>query len=169
MGGIAVSVWFLRKYRLSFWKVADIFIPGVALGHVFAKIGCFSAGCCYGSPAPKNFLLSVIYPDDPECLAPHGIPLYPNQLMEGAAMIGVFLILLWFRKKKKFDGQVLLLYLILYSLIRIGLDFLRGNQARSFAVGHTLSVAQILSFSFIAISVIIWVVRSRRNALGGKS
>ena len=161
IGAVIVSVWYLRKHHLNFWKVADIFMPGVALGHVFGRLGCFSAGCCYGRAAPLGFPLAVSFPDDPECLAPSGIPLYPTQLIEAACELAIFFILVWFRKKKKFDGQVMLLYLILYSLVRIGVEFLRGDLARGFAVGHTVSVAQILSFSFIGIAVIIWVIRAR--------
>jgi phosphatidylglycerol:prolipoprotein diacylglycerol transferase len=175
IGAVLVAIWYLRRHRLSFWKVADIFIPGVAIGHAFGRIGCFSAGCCYGRPAPVGFPLSVIFPSNPECLAPSGVPLYPTQLMESFAELCIFLILVWFRKKKKFDGQVMLLYLILYSIVRICLEFLRGDQTRSFEIGqalrigHVFSNAQILSFSFIAFAVIIWMVRSRRSALGGKS
>jgi len=169
IGAVLVSIWYVRRHQLNFWKVADIFMPGVALGHVFGRIGCFSAGCCYGRPAPLGFPLSVIFPSNPECLAPSGIPLYPTQLMESFAELCIFLILVWFRKKKKFDGQVMLLYLILYSIVRIMLEFFRGDLTRKFPLGHWVSDAQILSFSFIAIAVIIWLIRSRRSALGGKS
>ncbi len=160
MGAVIVSVWYLRKHHLNFWKVADIFMPGVALGHVFGRLGCLSAGCCYGRLS-THLKWAVIFPSHPENLAPAGIPLYPTQLMEAVAELLIFFILFFFRKKKKFDGQVMLLYLILYSLLRIILEFFRGDFAREFVVGHVFSLAQVLSFIFILLALILWRFRSQ--------
>jgi phosphatidylglycerol:prolipoprotein diacylglycerol transferase len=161
VGSVAVSIWYLRKHRLPFWKVADLFMPGLALGHAIGRLGCFCAGCCYGRPASEHFPFAVTFPHNPESLAPPGIPLYPTQLMESAAEFCIFLILAWFLKKKKFDGQVLLLYLILYSIVRITLEFFRGDMERGFVIGQTISFAQIIGFSLIVFAVIMWVIRSR--------
>lgn len=161
IGAVLVSVWFLRKHRLNFWKVADIFMPGVALGHAIGRVGCFAAGCCYGKAAPEGLNWAVTFPENPDNLAPAGIPLYPTQLMEAGGELVIFLILVLFRKKKKFDGQVLLLYLILYSILRGLLEIFRGDLARGFVYDHTLSVAQLISGLMVLASVILWVLRSR--------
>ncbi|MFO1518146.1 MAG: prolipoprotein diacylglyceryl transferase [bacterium] len=168
IGAVATSAWYMRRHHLNFWKVADIFIPGVALGHVFGRIGCFAAGCCYGRPAPEHFPFSVTFPTNPESLAPAGVPLYPTQLMEAGGELLIFLILVFLRKKKKFDGQVLLLYLILYPILRISLEFFRGDLARGFIFGHTFSVAQFLSLSFVLAAIIIWWMRARGASLSAR-
>jgi phosphatidylglycerol---prolipoprotein diacylglyceryl transferase len=168
IGAVAVSIWYMRRHRLNFWKVADIFMPGVALGHVFGRLGCFSAGCCYGRPAPAGFPMAVTFPPDPNGLAPAGVPLYPSQLFESAAELVIFLILLSFRKKKKFDGQVMLLYLILYSISRTILEFYRGDLERGFLFGHTLSVAQFVSLLIALAAMILWAVRLRKAKASAK-
>ena len=48
--GVLFAAWFLRKHKMNFKVVADIIAPAVALAHFFGRMGCFFAGCCWGSP-----------------------------------------------------------------------------------------------------------------------
>jgi phosphatidylglycerol:prolipoprotein diacylglycerol transferase len=54
-GGVLLAIptviWYVRKNNLALWQTADIFAPSVAIGHVFGRLGCFAAGCCYGKVA----------------------------------------------------------------------------------------------------------------------
>lgn len=163
IGAVAVSAWYMLKHRLNFWKVSDIFMPGVAIGHAIGRLGCFAAGCCYGKPTSHPAWWSVIFPTEGEGLAPGGIPLYPTQLMESGAELAIFLILVYFSRKKKFDGQILLMYLILYSIIRIILEFYRGDFVRGFIVGGW-STSQFVSFILIFLAIGCWIIRSRKSA-----
>ncbi len=163
IGATLFSVWYLIHHHFNFWKVADIFMPGVALGHVFGRLGCLAAGCCYGRPVPDGSSWGIVFPPHPENLAPPGIPLYPTQLMEAAAELVIFLILVLFRKKKKFDGQVMLLYLILYPSARIVVELFRGELARDMIGISDLSAAQVVSLCMIAFAIVTWVIKFRSS------
>ena len=51
-GGVVAAfiagTWYVRRRRMPWLKTADVFAPGLALGHAFGRLGCFAAGCCYG-------------------------------------------------------------------------------------------------------------------------
>lgn len=164
LGAVATSAWYMWRHQLNFWKVADIFMPGVAIGHAIGRLGCFAAGCCYGKPAPHAAWWTIIFPSEGEGLAPGGTPLYPTQLMESGAELAIFLFLVYLSRKKKFDGQILLMYLILYSIIRIILEFYRGDFVRGFIVGG-MSTSQFVSFVLIISAIVCWVLRSRKTTL----
>ncbi len=164
IGAVATSAWYMKRHQLNFWKVADIFMPGVAIGHAIGRLGCFAAGCCYGRPVDHPAWWAVIYPTEGEGLAPGGTPLFPTQLMESGAELAIFLILVYYSRKKKFDGQILLMYLILYSIIRIVLEFFRGDFVRGFIVGG-VSTSQFVSIFLILAAIGCWIFRSRATSL----
>ena len=55
-------LWYCRKHRLPFLKLADIIVPYMAMAHAFGRLGCFAAGCCYGSPTHAPW--GVVFPDE---------------------------------------------------------------------------------------------------------
>ena len=50
IAAVGVALWYMRKHRMPTWSVTDVFAPGIALGHVIGRMGCFFAGCCFGRP-----------------------------------------------------------------------------------------------------------------------
>lgn len=166
-GGLIACIftaWFyFKRHRLNFWKVADIFMPGVALGHGFGRVGCFLAGCCHGRTCDPHAWYAVVFPDRPEGLAPPGIPLYPVQLIEAAAEFLIFALLAWKSRKKAFDGQILLLYLMTYAIVRIGIELLRGDKERGFVLQGWLSTSQLLSGILLIAALIVLIYRRGRN------
>ena len=54
--------WFCRKRQLPFLRFADIIAPTVALGQAFGRLGCFSAGCCWGHPTGDHLPWAVRFP-----------------------------------------------------------------------------------------------------------
>lgn len=160
-----LTAWlYLGRHGLNFWKVADVFMPGVALGHAFGRIGCFLAGCCYGKTCDPHAWYAVVYPARPEGLAPAGIPLYPSQLFESAAEFLIFLFLAWRSRKKGFDGQILLLYLITYAILRYVIEFFRGDRERGFVVPGWLSTSQMLSLVLLAAALAVLFYRRGRKS-----
>ncbi len=153
---------FLKKHRLSFWKVSDVFMPGVALGHALGRVGCFLAGCCYGRVCNPHAWYAVMFPEGQGSLAPPGLPLYPSQLMEAMAEFCIFVFLAYRSGKKAFDGQILLLYLILYSVLRIFLELFRGDGERGFVIEGVLSTSQFLGVLLIVFAGIVLISRKRR-------
>ena len=124
LGGFFALVFLIRFYKLPFWKVADAFAPGVALGQAFGRQGCFAAGCCWGKPT--DWFWGVHFTDKGHEYT--GVPMYgpsnedlylhPTQLIESFTMLAVFGLLVWLHRRKKFDGQVLIDYGIIYAIFR---------------------------------------------------
>lgn len=152
---IPIFVWYVRRKNLGLWRTADIFAPSIAIGHAFGRIGCFSAGCCYGKIA-ESLPWSVIF-TNPECLAPINVPLHPTQLYEAVGETINFLILLTLRKYKSFNGQLFLSYILVYSVLRFTIEFFRGDVERGYITGN-LSVAQGISILMFAGAIIGFLI-----------
>lgn len=170
LGGFLALFILIRIYKLPFWKVADAFAPGLALGQAFGRQGCFAAGCCWGKPT--DLLWGVHFSD-----AGHeytGVPIYgpdgsdlylhPTQLYESFFMLLVFGLLIYLHRKKKFDGQVLIAYGIIYAIFRFLIEFVRDDP-RGDLFGLTtmtgLSTSQIISLIVAGGAIAFMIIRLR--------
>jgi phosphatidylglycerol---prolipoprotein diacylglyceryl transferase len=133
-----IGAWYVRKHKLSFRKMADVIAPSIALGQAMGRLGCFSAGCCYGKPTTAFWAVTF---RDSNSLAPLGVPLHPTQLYESAATFGIFLALILMRRRERFQGRLLWFYLLFYSAARFIIEFYRGDP-RGWAIPGVLSTAQ---------------------------
>lgn len=159
LAAVPTGIWYVKKHKLSVWKIADIMAPYIALGHGFGRLGCFFAGCCYG--AECNGPLGITF-TDPRSLAPLGVPLYPTQLFESGGEFLIFAALLFSRRYKKFDGQIFWLYPLLYAILRSVIEMYRGDAARGLYFGDVVSTSQLISIvMFVASLFMLW-------RLGGK-
>jgi phosphatidylglycerol:prolipoprotein diacylglycerol transferase len=134
----AVTVWFARRRGWRFLELADLFAPGLVLGHVLGRLGCFAAGCCYGKLCPPGGPC-VQFPAGSVAAAELGsaptAPLYPTQLFESAALLALFVLLRLYRRRQPVAaprGQIFLLYLAGYSILRFVLELYRGDVNRRF-------------------------------------
>ena len=135
--------------------------PGIALGQSIGRLGCFAAGCCYGKPTHSFLGVTFTNPYSNQTVGvPLWIPLHPTQLYEAAANLVIFAILWLKLKRKKFDGQVFILYLTLYSVVRFTIEFFRGDPDRGFLFGGLLSTSQFISvILMIAAATLFFVLR----------
>jgi len=134
---IIVGSWYIKRQNLSVWKTADVIAPSIAIGHAIGRIGCFLNGCCYGKPTTLPW--GVMLPgSDPLQLT----RLHPTQLYSCASNLIIFCILTYLWKRRKFDGQIFLLYLILYAVARFTIEIYRGDNP--YILLH-LTLSQILS------------------------
>lgn len=156
IAALLTGLCYVRKKKLGFLRGADIFMPGLALGHAIGRLGCFAAGCCYGREA-AHFPLSVTFPMNRYSLAPAGIPLLPSQLFEVVAELLIFALLILVRRHKRFEGQIFLIYIVLYSLSRSYLETLRGDSVRGFLIPHVLSTSQFISGCLILVAIFVYV------------
>jgi phosphatidylglycerol:prolipoprotein diacylglycerol transferase len=159
---IPVVILYAKKHFLSILKIADIFSPSIAIGHAIGRLGCFSAGCCYGKPS--STLPWAITFTDPHSIAPIGIPLHPTQLYESLGEFTNFIILLILRKKKSFDGQLFLIYLIFYSILRFTIEFFRGDPDRGLIL-TTFSIPQFISLLTFFSSIIIYIKLKKTRSI----
>ncbi len=124
MGGVVGLLGYSLWYRSSFWRLADLLVPGLALGQAIGWIGCLLSGCAYGLPARGRWAYEL--PDL------YGIALFrfPTQaVMSGLSLfIFILLMLLIWRFSRPFPGLIALLYLLLYSLGGFVLEFTRGDE-----------------------------------------
>ncbi len=172
LGGLLAAAILIPLYKLNFWKVVDAFAPGVAIGQFFGRQGCFSAGCCWGKPT--DLFWGVHFT---EAAHEHtGVPIYgptnadlylhPTQLYESFAMLIVFGILILIHRKKKFDGQVLIGYMILYPIIRFIIEFFRDDP-RGDLFGLTsalgISTSQIISLLVAAGAILFMIWRLKKK------
>jgi len=165
LGGVLVGYLLMKRYQLPWWKTADAFAPGLAIGNFFGRQGCFAAGCCWGKPTTLPW--GVKFTDLGHQIT--GVPidtyLHPTQLYESFAMLLVFFFLFWLHKRKRFSGQVILAYALLYSVIRFAIEFVRDDP-RGDILGLTtltgLSTSQLISIVIGICALILLVVRRRR-------
>ena len=162
IGATLMSLYYLRKHSLKFLAIADLFMPGLALGHAIGRLGCLAAGCCHGREA-FGFPLAIIFPKIPYSLAPAGIPLYPTQVMESFASLLIFFLLVRWRHHKKFEGQIFSLYLLLYGISRPILETFRGDEARSYLIPHLFTASQLISIILIAFSAMLYIKLRQRG------
>lgn len=160
--GALFVVWFVRRHKLAFKKVADVLTPGVAIAHFFGRMGCFAAGCCWGREADNCKMAVTFSSPDAETGVPKGIPLYPTQVMEAVLNLINFIILLIVYKKKKFDGMVTVVYIFNYSIIRFIVEYFRGDTDRGYIIGNlehpftSISVPQLVSIIGVIIAIILY-------------
>src|SRR5947209_20348679 len=165
LGGLLTGVILIRRYRLPFWKVTDAFAPGVALGQAVGRQGCFAAGCCWGKPT--NLLWGVEFGELAHRITgvPVGIHLHPTQLYESLASALLFLFLYRLHRRKRFTGEVIAAYAVLYGLIRFLIEFVRDDP-RGDIFGLTsltgLSTSQLISLVVIIGGIVFLVLRRRR-------
>lgn len=158
---IPTMLWFFRKNKIPTLPMLDVMAAVTCIVHGFGRIGCFMAGCCYGIPT-KGFL-GVIF-TNPICQAePLNTPLHPTQLYEAGFIFLILIVLLAFKSRKQFDGQLFLIYLIAYATGRGILELFRGDLERGFVVNGILSNSQFISLIVISIALYFYV-KLKRNA-----
>jgi phosphatidylglycerol:prolipoprotein diacylglycerol transferase len=156
-----VSVILMRRWHLPWRRTADAFAPGLALGHAIGRVGCFSAGCCWGEPTSS--WLGVHFTERASELT--GVPvdtaLVPTQLIEAGANLLIFALLMWLWRRRAFPGQVIYAYLIIYSVARFIIEFWRADP-RGQILG--LSTSQFISVVMFVAGVSLMFYYWRRNS-----
>src|SRR5436305_15254464 len=157
---VLVALWYIRRVGLPLWTTCDVFAPGIALGHVIGRFGCFFAGCCFGKPTNVPWAITF---KDPFAAAnvgtPLNVPLHPPQLYEAAAELVILIFLLTTEKSgRKFPGRTFWLYMLLYAISRYIIEFYRGDERGS--VGP-FSTSQFISLLLVPLAVIMLLYLGR--------
>jgi phosphatidylglycerol:prolipoprotein diacylglycerol transferase len=160
---LLVSVILMRRWHLPWRKTSDAFAPGIALGHAIGRLGCFSAGCCWGKPTTSWIGVRFTEKANELTGVPIDSPLVPTQLIEAAANLLIFGFLLWLRKRRSFDGQIIYAYLMTYSVARFVIEFWRDDP-RGQVLG--LSTSQFIAVLLFALGLALTIYELRRKAAG---
>jgi phosphatidylglycerol:prolipoprotein diacylglycerol transferase len=165
IGAVLTGYFLMKRYKLPWWKTADACAPGIAIGNFFGRQGCFAAGCCWGKPTSLPWGVKFTELGHQITGVPTDVYLHPTQLYESFAMLIVFLFLLWMHRRKRFNGQVILLYALLYSVVRFAIEFVRDDP-RGDIFGLTtltgLSTSQMISLAVGIAAAVLLVIRWRR-------
>jgi phosphatidylglycerol---prolipoprotein diacylglyceryl transferase len=163
-GLIAASltcIYQLRKHKLPLWRSGDLFAPGIALGYMVGRLGCFAAGCCYGKPTQVAW--AVTFTDQAAALnvgTPLNVPLHPTQLYESlAGLLILVTILLLERRKGGYAGRTFWQFVLLYSISRFIIEFFRGDDRGAVAM---FSTSQTISLVLAPLSIVMLVWLARR-------
>ncbi len=138
IGAGITGFYYLKKNDMKLWKTVDIAAPFLPLAHAIARIGCLLAGCCYGAICDLPWAITF---HDKLSIAPTEVALHPTQIYSTLSNFTIFIFLYWFRKKKKFEGQVFWIYVLIYSVARSFVEMFRGDPRGTWGFGP-LSVSQ---------------------------
>lgn len=150
--GVGAGIIYARRHKIDILSLADIVAPAIILGQAIGRCANLLNGDAFGAPTGSNF--GIIYPETTLAYHTYGAqPLWPAEVWEGQIDFVIFALLLIFRAFPHAKGQAFSLYIMLYSLARFGLEFLRGDYATpvflSFTSAQTTSlVAFILALIF---------------------
>lgn len=181
IGAVLASVIVMRIYKLPWWRTADAFAPGIVIGQTIGRLGCFSAGCCWGKPT--SAFCGVHFSDKGHEVT--GVPtivshltdsgqrdfwsqklggmlaplhLHPTQLYEAAATLVIFGVLMWLSYRRKFAGQIVLAYALLYAVARFVIEFWRDDPRGSL---FGLSTSQLIALVLFVGALVLMIQRTR--------
>ena len=142
IASLATLFVFMRREKLPSLPVADLIIPYLALGQAFGRLGCLAAGCCFGKPWDGPW--AIQFPRHTMAWDQHlhdhlitpgadvSLSVHPTQLYDSLTGFLLFGALLWIRKRRTFDGQVMVGWLLLYPIARSLNELFRGDEDRKF-------------------------------------
>jgi phosphatidylglycerol:prolipoprotein diacylglycerol transferase len=184
IGAVLFSIWYMRRHQMAFFPYADALAPTVAIGQALGRLGCFAAGCCWGEACDAHFPLAARFPPDSLAYQSQAsnriittgalstIPIHPTQLYEALGTALIFLFLTYWRSRKRFHGELLALYLMMYAPLRAVVETFRGDEERgrvfNFLGGWArhawwnLSTSELISVGIFAAGVAIYLTQGRR-------
>jgi phosphatidylglycerol:prolipoprotein diacylglycerol transferase len=163
---LLVAVFYVRRYKLGLLPLLDTLGIPLSLGHGIGRLGCFSAGCCWGKPTAAAWGVTFTDPYAAQTIGtPLGTALHPTQLYEATAEFTILAFLLWLDRRQKFSGQIFATYFMLYGVARFTIEFFRGDPGRTMLFDGRVSLMQVVSLLMVALGVWIWLKRPAAPAL----
>lgn len=157
LGGIIAGLAYVRAKRMPLLKMMDAIAPAIVLGEGFTRIGCFLNGCCFGKPT--SCPTGMVFPaDSPAGYIFHSQHIHPTQLYSSLAGFVLFGIALLLERRRLKDGVLFAVILVLYSVFRVGIDFVRYYENSSNFWGN-----QVVALGLTAVGVVLLIVFLHRN------
>ena len=166
IAALIAAVVYMRRHQLPGLPTADVFAPGIALGHGIGRLGCFAAGCCWGKPTTLPWGVTFTNPVSHELVGvPLDIKLHPTQLYESAAEFVIFGILYWRVRRQHAPGAIISLYLILYGTVRFMVEFVRDHPGEPNPFGGPLNTSQWISLALAGLGAAYFIRRGTHAEL----
>jgi phosphatidylglycerol:prolipoprotein diacylglycerol transferase len=159
--GLLVVIVLSALGRFKFLPMSDALAPALALGQAIGRLGCFVAGCCYGSLAPHDFPLSLTFPLG--SLAPAGLPLYPTQLAESLGLFIICFLLTKGLNRPRPAGLILALYLTLAGTLRFAVDIFRGDFRGPKLLGLAPTTYAAAALALAGLVLTVYLVMRHKN------
>ncbi|MGH9372621.1 MAG: prolipoprotein diacylglyceryl transferase [Vicinamibacterales bacterium] len=158
---VLVAMGYMWRHRMPIWSVTDVFAPGIALGHVIGRMGCFFAGCCFGRPTTVPWAVTFHSEYAAQNVGtPNNVPLHPTQLYEaGAELVILGILLLLERRGRHYPGRTFWGYLLFYGISRFIIEFYRGDSRGMVGM---FSTSQFVSLLIVPLSIVMLIVLARR-------
>jgi phosphatidylglycerol:prolipoprotein diacylglycerol transferase len=158
-GGFVVAfvtaILYMRRQHLPILSTCDIFAPGIALGQAIGRLGCLSAGCCWGIETHVPWATTFHSQEAHDLTGvPLNVPLHPTQLYESVADALIFAFLYFRIGKTHAAGTILGWYLALYSTARFIIEFFRFHEQ---GLHFGLSYTQWISLATLAAGVALFI------------
>lgn len=158
-----------RTTGRPFFKTVDILIPSMALAHAAGRLGCLAAGCCFGEVThvpwairfpPQSLAQQVHHALGLVRLGEPSLSVHPTQLYEAGGELALFFLLIVIRPYRRFHGQLFLMWLGLYPIMRTVIEMYRGDKERGV---YILSTSQYISIGVgLAAILLVLVLRHQR-------
>ncbi len=167
IAGAAAFFWRMRRNHLPYAATMDALVAPLALGQAIGRLGCFSAGCCYGTACDRPWAVTFT---DPAAYRFSETPLFkalhPVQLYDFSMHLVLLAVLLVLHAKRKVKGSVFGAYFVLEGIVRMTVETWRGDADRGTWLGQEwLSTGRLTGFLFLlfGIGVLVWAYRKART------
>lgn len=153
--GVIAGIIYCKRNGIDWLAFADIVCPSILIGQAIGRMANLLNGDAFGTPTGGNF--GLLYPEGTLAYKTYGaVPLWPAEVWEGQLDVVIFAILLLFRATQHAKGQALCVYAMLYSVVRFGLEMLRGDYTDPFLFGLKSAQATSLGFFLIALAAFFY-------------
>jgi len=169
IGGVIGLLIFCRRNQIRPLQLGDVIMPSLFVGLGFGRIGCFLYGCCFGGACtlpwavqfpPDSMTYSVLSQRGAEFLTPDKtatIALHPTQIYSSILAFLLAGFLMWFFKRRPFEGAVLSLGWILYPINRFALEVIRDDEPGRMGTGLTFSQLMSIVLFVSGCLLMLWL------------
>ena len=156
IGATLAAIIYLISRKLPLWQYGDALAPSIALGSFFGRLGCLMNGCCFGRACDLPWAIQF----------PQGHPSYPatvhpTQIYDALLNLGLYGLLAWLYRRKRFDGQIFALFLVGYALLRSVVEWFRGDYSHYYWGGN-FTQAHVISLAILAAGIILYRTLARK-------
>lgn len=169
--GLITAIVYSKVKKVNFWLFIDTLVPGLMIGQVIGRYGNFFNREAHGgytdcifamrylinsSYVPENLKSAIVNVNGYNYLQVH-----PTFLYESLWNLTFFIFILFYKKHKKFDGEILLIYLFTYGTGRFWIEGLRTDNLLLW--GTNIAISQVVAILSIVISIVLYYILKKKK------